>query len=55
MNVDRLLWTRPALEVLRILADLAEERPVDPWPHAWPYTPLTAPTAYLPVYERKEQ
>jgi hypothetical protein len=27
----------------------------DPWPHAWPYTPLTAPTTYLPLYEKRER
>ena len=56
-ETQRLLWTRPAVEVLRIIREMATYPPAsDPYPHAWPYAgPDYVPTQYLPLYERKEQ
>ncbi len=57
-EAQRLLWTRPAVEVLNhIRHEMAEyPPPADPYPHAWPYaSPMHIPTDFLPLYERKDQ
>jgi hypothetical protein len=57
MKLHRLLWTRPAADVLLLLRrDAQLPVPADPWPHAWPYAnPMYRPTQLLPTYERTDR
>lgn len=59
MKLHRLLWTRPAVEVLLLLRRDAEVQlpaPADAWPWAWPYaSPMHIPTALLPQYQTYER
>lgn len=55
MPLHTLLRHCPARAVLALIRTRALEVPppaVDPWPMAWPASPMHAPTVFLPLYER---